>query len=95
MSAVAEAARFREPLINSFRAGRPRGGRLRAQAASAQVHCAFLAFARIRLTTEPTAAKAINQWFPRKAPIAYFCAGRPYPLWGTRRVAAQLERSRL
>ena len=57
----------REPLINSFRAGRPRAGRLRAQAASAQRNCAFLAFARIRLATEPTAAKAINQRFPSES----------------------------
>ena len=57
----------RETLINSFRAGRPRGGRLRAQAASAQLHCAFLAFARIRLATGPTAAKAIDQCFPMRS----------------------------
>lgn len=55
---------IRETPDNSFHASRRRSGRLHAQAASEQSHCAFLAFTRIRLTTAPRCMKAINRRLP-------------------------------
>lgn len=55
---------IRETPANSFHSSRRRSGRLHAQAASEQPHCAFLAFTRIRLATAPRCMKAINRRLP-------------------------------
>ena len=53
-----------ETPIEAFRAPERHDGRLGTQAASTQPHCAFFAFAPIRLATALRGAKAFNRCFP-------------------------------